>query len=242
MDFGALPPEINSGRMYAGPGAGPMMAAATAWNTLAAELSFTAAGYESVVSELTGEQWIGPASASMAAAVQPYVAWLNLTAGHAQHAASQATASAAAFEAAFAATVPPPVIAANRAQLAALVATNFLGINTPAIMATEAQYGEMWAQDAAAMYGYAASSASAGTLIPMVPPAPTANPAGLAGQAAAVAHAGAATATQAGLTQTISSLPNTVAGLASPLAVDPPGILSNALVSNTINPKLRLLK
>jgi PPE-repeat protein len=235
MDFGALPPEINSGRMFAGPGAGPMMAAATAWNTLAAELSFTAAGYESVVSELTGEQWIGPASASMAAAVQPYVAWLNLTAGHAQHAASQATASAAAFEAAFAARVPPPVIAANRAQLAALVATNFLGINTPAIMATEAQYGEMWAQDAAAMYGYAASSASAGTLIPMVPPAPTANPAGLAGQAAAVAHAGAATATQAGLTQTISSLPNTVAGLASPLAVDPPGILSNALVSNTIN-------
>ena len=228
MDFGALPPEINSGRMYAGPGAGPMTAAATAWNTLAAELSFTAAGYESVVSELTGEQWIGPASASMAAAVQPYVAWLNLTAGHAQHAASQATASAAAFEAAFAATVPPPVIAANRAQLTALVATNFLGINTPAIMATEAQYGEMWAQDAAAMYGYAASSASAGTLIPMVPPAPIANPAGLAGQAAAVAHAGAATATQAGLTQTIASLPNTVAGLASPLAVDPPGILSNA--------------
>jgi len=235
MDFAALPPEINSGRMYAGPGAGPMMAAATAWNNLAAELSSTAAGYESVVSELTGEQWIGPASASMTAAVQPFVAWLNLTAGHAQHAAAQATASAAAFEAAFAATVPPPVIAANRAQLAALVATNFLGVNTPAIMATEAQYAEMWAQDAVAMYGYAASSASAGTLIPMTPPAPTANPAGLAGQAAAVAHAGAASATQTGLTQTISSLPNSVAGLASPLAVDPPGLLSNTFVQNSIN-------
>ncbi|WP_230870431.1 PPE domain-containing protein, partial [Mycobacterium canetti] len=26
MDFGALPPEINSARMYAGAGAGPMMA------------------------------------------------------------------------------------------------------------------------------------------------------------------------------------------------------------------------
>ncbi|TWS86914.1 PPE domain-containing protein, partial [Mycobacterium tuberculosis] len=24
MDFGALPPEINSGRMYCGPGSGPM--------------------------------------------------------------------------------------------------------------------------------------------------------------------------------------------------------------------------
>jgi PPE-repeat protein len=239
MDFGALPPEINSGRMYAGPGAGPMIAAATAWNTLAAELSSTAAGYESVITELTGEQWLGPASASMAAAVQPYVAWMNVTAAHAQHAATQATASAAAFETAFAATVPPPVVAANRAQLAALVATNFLGINTPAIMATEAHYAEMWAQDAAAMYGYAASSASAGTLTPMTPPAPTANPAGLAGQAAAVAQSGAVTGTQAGLTQTISSLPNAVAGLASPLSAaavpaqaTPLGI---PLVANTIN-------
>lgn len=236
MDFGALPPEINSGRMYAGPGAGPMMAAATAWNTLAAELNSTAAGYESVITELSGEQWLGPASASMAAAVQPFVAWLNLTAGHAQHAAAQATASAAAFETAFAAMVAPPVIATNRALLAALVATNFLGVNTPAIMATEAHYAEMWAQDAVAMYAYAASSASAGTLTPMTPPAPTANPAGLAGQAAVVTQAGAATGTQAGLIQTISSLPNAVAGLASPLAAAAPtNPLSIPLVANTIN-------
>jgi PPE-repeat protein len=210
--------------MYAGPGAAPMMAAATAWNSLAAELSSTATGYQSVIAELTGEQWQGPASASMAAAVQPYVAWMNLTAGHAQHAATQATASAAAFEAAFAATVPPPLIAANRAQLAALVATNFLGINTPAIMATEAHYAEMWAQDAAAMYGYAASSAGAGTLSPLTPPAPTANPAGVAGQA--------------GLMQTISSLPNAVAALASPAAAVPAqatSVLGLPLVSNSVN-------
>jgi PPE-repeat protein len=236
MDFGALPPEINSGRMYTGPGAGPMMAAATAWNNLAAELGSAAAGYESVITELTCEQWLGSASAAMAAAVQPYVAWMNVTAARAQHAASQAMASAAAFETAFAATVPPPVIAVNRAQLAALVATNFLGINTPAIMATEAHYAEMWAQDAAAMYGYAASSASAGALTPMTPPTPTANPAGLAGQAAAVAQSGAAaTGTQAGLIQTISSLPNAVAGLASPLAAAPTNPLSFPFVTNAIN-------
>ncbi len=238
MDFGALPPEINSGRMYAGPGAGPLMAAATAWNALAAELSTTAAGYESVIAELTGEQWLGPASASMAAAVQPYVAWMNITAADAQHAAAQATASAAAFETAFAVTVPPPLIAANRAQLAALVATNFLGINMPAIMATEAHYAEMWAQDATAMYGYAAVSASAGTLHPMTPPAPTANPAGLAGQAAAVAQASAAAGTQAALTQTISSLPNAVAALAFPAAAVPAQatpILGIPFVQNAIN-------
>ena len=31
MDFAILPPEINSGRMYAGPGSGRMLAAAAAW-------------------------------------------------------------------------------------------------------------------------------------------------------------------------------------------------------------------
>jgi len=42
--------------------------------------------------------------------------------------------------------VPPPVIAENRAQLATLVATNFMGFNTPAIMANEAHYAQMWSQ------------------------------------------------------------------------------------------------
>lgn len=236
MDFGALPPEVNSARMYAGAGAGPMMAAAAAWSALAGELSTAAAGYESVVAELTGEQWMGPASSAAAAAAHPFITWLTTTAAHAQHAAAQATASAAAFEAAYAMTVPPPLIAANRTQLATLVATNFLGINTPAIMATEAHYAEMWAQDAAAMYGYAASSAAAGQLDPMTPPTPTTNPGGVAGQAAAVAGAHAAANTQAGLTNTITTVPNTVAKFASPLqaAADPP-ILSNTLVQNTIN-------
>ncbi len=45
----------------------------------------------------------------------------------------------------------PSAVAANRVALQALVARNILGQNTPAIMATEAQYAEMWAQDVAAM-------------------------------------------------------------------------------------------
>src|SRR6202007_78202 len=96
-------------------------------------------------------------------------------------AATQARAPGAAYEASFAMTVPPPVVAANRVQLAALVATNILGQNTPAIAVTEAHYGEMWAQDAAAMYGYAGSSASAGKLVPLSDPASTTNPGGLGG-------------------------------------------------------------
>lgn len=227
MDFGALPPEINSTRMYAGAGAAPLMAAGATWNGLAVELSTTASSVESVIMQLTTEQWLGPASMSMVVAAQPYLAWLTYTAESAAHAAAQAMASAAAFEAAFAMTVPPAEVAANRALLAALVATNVLGQNTPAIMATEAHYGEMWAQDALAMYGYAASSAAAGRLNPLITPSQTANMAGLAGQAAAVSHAAAAsTVQQVGLGSLISNLPNAVMGFASPLtsAADAAGL------------------
>ena len=188
MNFGALPPEINSGRMYSGPGPGPMLAAAAAWQKLAADLYATAASYSAVVSGLTADGWQGPSSLSMAAAAGTYVTWLSGAAAQSEQASNQAQAAASAFETAFAATVPPPVIAANRAQLAMLVATNFLGINTAAIMATEAQYAEMWAQDAAAMYGYAGSSAAAAALTPFTAPRQNTNPAGLGAQSAAVTN------------------------------------------------------
>ncbi|HEX5253703.1 MAG TPA: PPE family protein [Mycobacterium sp.] len=191
MDFGALPPEINSGRMYAGPGSGPIMAAAGAWDGLGAELGSAANGYTSVISELTHAPWVGPASAAMLSAVTPYVSWLSVLAAQAEETAGQARAAAAAFEAAFAMTVPPPVIAANRILLANLVATNFFGQNTPAIAATEAQYLEMWAQDTAAMYGYAGSSAAAWELTPFTSPPRTATPEAVSNQAAAVEQAAA---------------------------------------------------
>ena len=135
IDYGALPPEINSARMYAGPGAGSMLAAAAAWDGLAAELHSAASSYGSVISGADQRAWLGPSSTAMAAAAAPYVAWMSTTAGQAELAATQAQAAAGAYEAAFATTVPPPVIAANRAQLMTLVATNLFGQNTPAIAA-----------------------------------------------------------------------------------------------------------
>ncbi|OBH05097.1 hypothetical protein A5696_02810 [Mycobacterium sp. E2699] len=186
FDFAALPPEVNSALMYTGAGSGPLMAAASAWSNLAAELSTTATSWDSIIANLTTEQWTGAGSAAAAAAAQPYVGWLSTSAAAADQAAAQASASAAAYEAAFAATVPPPAIAANRAQLAALVATNFLGINTPAIMATEALYAEMWVQDAITMYTYQAAATAASVLQPLTPATPTTNPAAAGLQAAAV--------------------------------------------------------
>ena len=189
MDFAFLPPEVNSGRMYTGPGAAPLLAAAAAWDALAAELETAAVGYSGVISILIGHAWSGPTSVAMANAAAPYVAWLQTAAANAEQTAIQAKAVAAAYEAAFAATVPPTVVAANRTLLATLVATNFFGQNTPAIAAAEAAYAEMWAQDAVAMYGYAAAAMPASALPVLEQPPQTTNPAGAGSQSAAVSHA-----------------------------------------------------
>ncbi|WP_409435502.1 PPE family protein, SVP subgroup [Mycobacterium sp. SMC-14] len=172
MNFAALPPEVNSGLMYTGAGSGPIRAAATAWKTMAAELESAANNYRTVIAGLTDQTWQGPSAAAMVAAATPYATWMSTTATKAGHAGTQAAAAAVAYETAYAMTVPPAVIAANRAQLAALVATNFLGHNTPAIAATEAHYSQMWAQDATAMYDYATNAAAATQLPTFTPPAP----------------------------------------------------------------------
>jgi PPE-repeat protein len=135
MMFAALPPEINSGRMYAGPGTESMLAAATAWDALATDLFSTATSFESVISGLISGPWMGATATTMAAATAPQVTWLKATADQAEQAAGQSKAAAAAYEAAYAMTVPPALVAANRAQLMALIATNLLGQNTPAIAA-----------------------------------------------------------------------------------------------------------
>ncbi|OBH20450.1 PPE family protein [Mycobacterium sp. E3247] len=214
FDFGALPPEINSGRMYAGPGSGPMMIASAAWDVLAAELGTAASAYNSIIDELTNGPWVGPASTSMVAAITPYVTWLGAVGGQAEETAGHARAAAAAFEAAFAMTVPPPVIAANRVLLATLIATNFLGQNFPAIAATEAQYMEMWAQDAAAMYTYAAASTTASQMTPFAAPPQTTTPDGESQQFAAVSQA---TTQQAG--NTAQTVAHTSSQMATPQAL-----------------------
>ncbi|MCA2243964.1 MULTISPECIES: PPE family protein [Mycobacterium] len=218
IDFGALPPEINSTRMYAGPGPFSLMAAAVAWDALAAELHAAASCYRSVIAGLTTGRWLGPSSLTMASAYAPYMAWMAGAGARAAETAGQARLAVEVFEAAFAMTVPPPAVAANRAQLATLVATNFLGQNSAAIAATEAEYVEMWAQDAAAMYAYAAGSAAACEVTPFTPAPNVTNESGAAQQAAAVGKATSETE-QANLANVVSKVPNSLHQLSSPMKV-----------------------
>jgi PPE-repeat protein len=219
-DLGSLPPEISSALIYAGPGSSSLMAAASAWNGLAAELSSAATAYDTVVTQLASEEWLGPASAAMASAAQPYAQWMATTAGQAEEAAAQAQSAAAAYETVLASVVPPPLIALNRTELSQAMATNVLGQNNGIIAQLESQYQEFWAQNAAALYNYAGQSAAATQVTPFQSAPTVANPAATATQAAATTAAASTPA--ASLQQTLqgflTQFQQQLAQLAGPFA------------------------
>ncbi len=224
LDFGMLPPEITSTKMYSGPGSEPLIVAAGAWDLLAAQLDSFARGYASEIATLEGEAWTGPAATTMAAAAARYAQWATTTGVQAEQAASQARVAAAAFETAYAAVVPPAMVAANRTRLLHLIATNILGQNANQIAATEADYAEMWAQDTHAMYSYAASAASATQLSPFTEPPQTTNPAGASAAASSVA--GSAASQLQTLSKVLSAVPQQLssAAAAGSGTATPPGI------------------
>nr|WP_211699332.1 PPE family protein [Mycobacterium spongiae] len=194
LDYAGLPPEINSMRIFSGPGSGPMLTAATAWDAVGSDLRATALSFDSVVSELTSGPWTGAASRTMAAAAIPYVEWLSAAALRAEVSANQARAAATVFESAMGATVHPTMVEANRALLVSLVMTNIIGQNTPAIAAAESEYEGMWAQDVGAMAEYQLGSEFVvSTLMPFSSP-----PSELAGSSSQFAAVGSAAAESAG--------------------------------------------
>lgn len=123
---------------------------------------------------------------AMAQALEPYLAWLRLTAQQCQQTAASVQVVAAAFEWTHWTVVHPSLVAANRARLAMLLATNFFGVNYPAIAETEAEYHTMWLNNSAAMYRYAATSAGAVKLPQFSPPPQVTNPSGATAQATMV--------------------------------------------------------
>ncbi|MEE2853619.1 MAG: PPE family protein [Actinomycetota bacterium] len=214
MDFGILPPEVTSALIHSGPGAWSWIAAAGAWQELSAELEQSAAGYSAELAWLS-TTYHGPSSRAMAQAFEPYLAWLRATAQQCQEIATSAEVMTAAFELTHWTVVHPSLVAANRARLAMLLATNFFGINYPAIAETEAEYHAMWVNNSAALVRYDATSASAVRPPAFEPPPPVANPSGVTTQAAMVPAANTADVG----TQTAAALSGTSQNLAASSAV-----------------------
>ncbi|OBH46871.1 PPE family protein [Mycobacterium mantenii] len=183
MDFGILPPEVTSALIHSGPGAWSWIEAAGMWQELSMELEQAAASYTAELLWLS-TTWQGPSALAMAQAFEPYIEWLRVTAQQCQQVAASVELMIAAFETTHWTVVHPSVVAANRARLAMLLATNFFGINYPAIAETEAEYQTMWVNNSAAMMRYAATAASTVRPPTFESPPQVANPSGVATQAA----------------------------------------------------------
>lgn len=96
MDYGTLPPEIETALTFSGVGAGSLVAAAAAWQQLADRLRETATRYLITAGLLDGLR--GPAAVQMGATTAPYVTWLRTTAELAEQTAARAAAAAEVYE------------------------------------------------------------------------------------------------------------------------------------------------
>ncbi|MGU3652916.1 PPE family protein [Mycolicibacterium sp. A43C] len=167
--YGALPPEVNTGRLMAGAGAAPMYQAAAAWEALAIALETQAEELSASLASLAGS-WQGGASEQAIQATTPMIVWLHTAALQAQKRAMQAIAQANSYLLAMAVTPPLVEIEANHITHGVLEATNFLGVNTVPIGVNEFDYFvRMWTQAAVAMHGYQAETA-ANIMFEPIPP------------------------------------------------------------------------
>lgn len=179
LEATALPPEINSANIYAGPGPDSMLAAAVKWRNILPEMYYASESFRQILEKLQ-EQWASPSATQVANAAMAFQRWLVALAQHIDRTSNLAFRLVDAYHHAHEMTVHPNAIAWNRVQLQQLMVTDLFGENAAAIAALEEQYQRFWVVDVEVIETYANEVRKAlSRLTPWKPPPPITNTAGL---------------------------------------------------------------
>jgi PPE-repeat protein len=194
-DSAANPPEVNYWTLMTGDHAASAAAAAAGHQALADILATEMAQLTSNATMTATVGWQGVGGTAMTVSAAQLAEIMGLAVAWLQQGSLQAAELVQAYHTAAQGMIPGPVCTTNRTTQAGLVATNFLGVNQPAITSLDISYGEHWTQNAAVMAAYQAVVTAVLAALAIPPPfaPPTSNPAAAALSGAAQAGATAAT-------------------------------------------------
>lgn len=211
------PPEVVAAIFEAGPGPASVLASQLVWivETINHEM---VAGISAANTAATATQWVGLGGVSSAQSALGLNSGLQTLIGWVTHKVAVTAAAAEAYTIAASTVIPALVSQTNRDETAALHATNFLGVNTPAIIERDTEYfGEHWPHNSSVGWTYSSAlTGLTGTLGVPPPPAPIgASPTAPAATSSAAAQSAGEAAAQGGLRSSMAAA-ETPTGAASP--------------------------